>query len=150
MNWRTALLDNLLLPPEAVGLLKLVAQRGRAQVFAQMREPLLQREQSGLNRFRVGEGNVAPHGVGAGAEPRHLAQRAAAHVFQLRRVAHLFFSSALRAVATNCGRWLTQATNSSWRAGSRSRVFEPMAATHSRQPFTNSAECGERCQAGRR
>ena len=47
----------------------------------------------GFYGFCIRVGDVAPHGVGAGAEARHLAQGAAAYVFELRRVAYLFLST---------------------------------------------------------
>ena len=138
-----------LLPPKAVRLLELVAQPRRAQIFAQMGQPLLQREASSPARPRYWSKQCrATSSKGSRPAASSRAARVRPRLSTPARRPLLLASSALSAVATNCGRWLTHATSSSWRAGSRSRVFEPMAATHSRQPFTNSAECGERCQVG--
>ena len=63
---------------EAVGALEFVAQLRGFQVFADVGEALLERKQGFCDGLGVGVGDVAPHGEGAGAEPRHLAQSAAA------------------------------------------------------------------------
>src|SRR5437660_3869339 len=81
----------LLLGVELVGALKLVAQTGRAQVLADIGQALLQLLERLLNIFRVGVGNVAPHGIRAGGDARHLAQGSAANAMQLGIVAELFF-----------------------------------------------------------
>ena len=81
----------LLIAAEAVGLIEFVAELRGAQIFAQMSDALLERRERGLDCFSVGVGDVAPHGKRAGAEPRHLAECAAANIFQLWRVANFFF-----------------------------------------------------------
>src|ERR1700741_2803498 len=48
-------------PSKPIRFIELVTQRRRAQVFADVRQALLKREECGLNRFGVGVGNVAPH-----------------------------------------------------------------------------------------
>jgi hypothetical protein len=54
-------------------------------------QALLQRVNGGCYGFGVGVGHVAPHGVGAGAQARHLSQSTAADSFQLRGVADFGF-----------------------------------------------------------
>lgn len=93
-----------LLAPELIGLLEFVAEQRRAQIFAQEGEALLKGEQCALDGFGISVGDVAPHGIGAGTEARHLAQRAAAHVFELGCVADFFFKQS----AERSGRELRQ------------------------------------------
>src|ERR1039458_5022431 len=62
---------SLLLPPKAVCPLELIAQLRRAQVFAQVGQPLLQREQCRLHGPGIGTSDIAPHGVGARAQAGH-------------------------------------------------------------------------------
>jgi hypothetical protein len=69
-----------------VRVIKLFAQRRRAQVLANMRQPLLQPAQRALNIRGVGVRNVPPHGIRAGSNARHLTQRASADRMQIRIV----------------------------------------------------------------
>ena len=76
---------------ETIGLFEFVAQFGRAQVFADVGEALFESLERGCDGIGVGMGDVAPHGKGAGAETRHLAQSAAADIFQFRSIADFVF-----------------------------------------------------------
>jgi hypothetical protein len=62
---------------EPVGAIELIAEFGSFEVFAEVREALLEGVEGAVNRVGVGVGDVAPHGKGAGAESGHLAQSAA-------------------------------------------------------------------------
>ena len=63
---------------EAVGQGELIAELGGAEVFADVLETLFQSEEGLGDGLGVGEGDVAPHAVGAGAEAGGLAEGAAA------------------------------------------------------------------------
>ena len=70
---------------------ELLAQAGCAEVFADVGEALFELKERAFDGLSVGVGDVAPHGEGACAEARHLAQSATADVFELRGVADLIF-----------------------------------------------------------
>src|SRR5580692_2568970 len=80
-----------LLPPKRIRPFEFLAQRGSAQVLANVGKALLQRVQRSFNGRGVGVGDVAPHGKWAGAETRHFAESPAAHVLQFGCVADLVF-----------------------------------------------------------
>ena len=71
-----------LLFAEAVGLRELIAQLRCAQVFAKMRQPLLERKERVGNRPSVRQSDVAPHAVRTRTQASALAQRATAYRLQ--------------------------------------------------------------------
>src|SRR5580704_12712561 len=62
---------------KAIRVLEFFAKLGRLQVFAQVCEALFEGVDGGSYGFGVGMRYVAPHGIGAGSEARHLAEGAA-------------------------------------------------------------------------
>src|SRR6267154_6008734 len=64
------------------------AQLRRLQAFADVRQPMLQRQQRLLNVRGVGERDIAPHGIRAGRGARHFAKSAAGDVCEIQIVIH--------------------------------------------------------------
>src|ERR1700744_874788 len=85
---------------ELVGLIEFVAQAWSVEVFADVGQTLFEFEESALDGFGIGVGDVAPHGEGACAETRHLAEPAAADIFELRGIAYLVFEQSAQ---SRCG-----------------------------------------------
>ena len=120
------------LAPKAIGLFELVAQLGRAQIFANMRQALLQSQRERPRRLRCWCAQCrATWSTGWRRDASSRAARGRPHPSAPAHRRLSSSSSALSAVATNCGRWLTQATSSSWRAASRSMTLR----AHRDHPF---------------
>ena len=71
---------------KAIGALEFITQFGGLEVFAQMGDALLHGQQGFADRFLIGVGNVAPHGIGTGSEPRHFSEGPASDGSEIGRV----------------------------------------------------------------
>ena len=131
--------------PELVGQPELFLQLRRAQVFADVRQPLFERS-AGLRRWvqcwraryrATCCTGLRPAGWSRAARGRRWRRSPRGGRGSAPKVSS---SSAASAVESICGRWLTQAQISSCRAGSRSMVRAPNFATHSRHSVSSAKE----------
>src|SRR5579859_3113074 len=83
---------------KAIGIFKCLPQSRRAEIFTNVGQALLQRAQSTLKINRVGQSNVAPHGIWTGGGARGLKKSPAAKVVQFRISAEL-----IQQYARHCG-----------------------------------------------
>ena len=76
---------------EAIRQFEFVTEFRSLQMLAQVRQSLLKRKNRSSYRFRVCVCDIAPHGIWAGSQPRHLAQSPSADAAQVFVVGKLLF-----------------------------------------------------------